>query len=138
MPAEAIPEDELPLDRRASTVLHWLLIEQAGPLARAGYRPRRIKDERPVPAVSALLADGVVLAEVLVALDALPHASVLRAVRRPASTPDGAHTVDARQTQQQYRHNTRRVVHAIRKIMEHLRGAPLPTGLMHAYMGADV
>lgn len=138
MPASPAHQDEPPIEERAATVLHWLQVEQAGPLARARCRPRRRKGEPALAAIAALLADGVVLAEVLVGLDALPHASVLRAVRRPASSPDATRAVDARQTQHQYKHNTRRVVHAIRKILEHLRGAPLPAGALQEYMGADV
>ena len=132
-----MPSAEPSLELRAATILLWLRTEQEPVLTRAGFRRHR-KGEQPIPTITSLLADGTVLAEVLVQLDALPHAAVLRAPRRPASTPDAAPAVDSRQTAQLYKQNTRRVVKALSRVLEHLRGKPLLPGAIQAYLGADV
>lgn len=132
-----MPSTEPSLELRAATVLHWLRTEQEPVLTRAGFRRPR-KGEQPLTTISALLADGTVLAEVLVQLDALPHAAVLRAPRRPASSPDASPAVDSRQTAQLFKQNTRRVVKALSRVLEHLRRKPLVPGAIQAYLGADV
>ena len=78
------------------------------------------------------------LAKVLINPGALPHATVLRAARKPVFTPDESQAIDTKQTHQLYRHNTWCVVHAICRILEHFRVAPLSPDALQEYMDADV
>lgn len=96
----------------------------------AGHRPRRSRSENPVQALTNMLSDGVVLADLVAFLDParLPASAVMRGSARNAlslpsqqPTSDSPSNIDARQLFVQYKTNTRRVLSAVKKNLDDVR-----------------
>lgn len=104
--------------------------------------PQR-RTENPVYHLSPLLSDGVFLADIVSILDPirLHPSTILRSMPRNAlSLPSNSRPVDARQTDVQYRTNTRKVVTVVRKLLDNIRAKatpPLvaPPNAIDAYLG---
>lgn len=111
-------------------ILSWFRNAIPAILQSAGHRPRRSRTEHPVKALTAVLADGVVLADLVAFLDParLPSSAVMRGSARNALSLSSQHpssetpsNIDNRQRFVQYKTNTRRVIVAVKKILDDVR-----------------
>lgn len=142
MPLTAGEAAALAHDRREAQRIHdtsymlliWLRHSFTSVLDLSGHRIRGSLESRPVDRLIALLADGVVLADVVATLapTRLSPNAVLRVAPRnalsapPSTTSSSApasavSNVDARQRQVQYNTNTRRVLAAVKKLLDAVR-----------------
>lgn len=140
MPLTAGEAAALAHDRREAQRIHdsslmlliWLRHSFSSVLELSGHRLRGTLESRPVDRLIALLSDGVVLADVVATLaptrlspNAIIRVAPRNALSAPASRPSPAtapvSNVDARQRQLQYNTNTRRVLAAVKKLLDAVR-----------------
>lgn len=137
-----------PSSDTCAMILSWLRTAVPTILQAAGHRPRRSRSENPVQALTNMLSDGVVLADLVAFLDParLPASAVIRGSARNAlslpsqqPTSDSPSNIDARQLFVQYKTNTRRVLSALKKNLDDVRmfsgfpHHPIP-GAVDAYL----
>lgn len=110
-------------------ILSWLRTAVPAILQSGGHRTCRSRSEDPPNTLASTLHDGVVLADLVSFLDPvrLPQTSINRGIGRNAlslpvqNTPPSSGNIDSRQMSLQYKNNTRRVIVAVKKVLDDVR-----------------
>lgn len=148
--ADAVMVQDDPVLRDSTAmVLSWLRTAVPSILQNSGHPIRRQRKENPVNTLAHVLSDAVVLADLVSFLDPLrlPPSSVMRSTARNALSAPHPSTerasnpsnIDSRQMEVQYKNNSRRIVLAIKKILDDVRvyarfpSVP-PPGAVEAYV----
>lgn len=129
-PSSAPDARGAPSPNTCAMLLYWFRHAIPTILQAAGHRIRRSHSEHPVQALAQLLADGVILADLIAFLDParLPVSVIIRASSRHSlpsasqqSDSDSTANLESSQLFTQYISNTRRTVGAVKKVVDDVR-----------------